>query len=168
MKIILAVDGSPFSDAAVSEMARRPWPAGSVVRVLYAVEPFGYITPEAGMVAQSYFEEIEEAAREIVRRAVSTLEREAGARLKVEQVIRNGFPKQAILDEAKEWGADLIVLGSQGRGWAGRFLLGSVSQAVAAHAGCPVEIVRRPGANEGEVTASAELGHRGSASEARF
>ena len=152
MKIILAVDGSSFSDAAVYETARRPWPAGSIVRVLYAVEPFGYIAPEAGLVAQNYFEGMEKAAREVVGRAASTLERKAGSRLKVEQVVCKGFPRQAILGEAEEWGADLIVLGSHGRGWAGRFLLGSVSQAVASHARCPVEIVRRRGTNEGEVT----------------
>ena len=53
-----------------------------------------------------------------------------------------GFPKQIILDEAEGWGADLIVVGSHGRGLMGRFLLGSVSQAVALNARCSVEIVR--------------------------
>jgi nucleotide-binding universal stress UspA family protein len=48
-----------------------------------------------------------------------------------------------ILDEAERWDADLIVLGSHGyNGWQ-RFLLGSVSHAVATHAHCSVEIVRQ-------------------------
>jgi nucleotide-binding universal stress UspA family protein len=46
------------------------------------------------------------------------------------------------VDEAEEWDADLIVVGSHGyQSWE-RMLLGSVSQSVAAHAECSVEIVR--------------------------
>ena len=52
MKILLATDGSSSSDAAVDEIARRPWPAGSVVRVLRAIEPFNYVAPEAGMMTR--------------------------------------------------------------------------------------------------------------------
>jgi nucleotide-binding universal stress UspA family protein len=47
------------------------------------------------------------------------------------------------MDEAEKWGPDLIVLGSHGySGWR-RFLLGSVSHAVATHEHCSVEIVRQ-------------------------
>ena len=52
-------------------------------------------------------------------------------------------PKEAILDEASRWNADLIVVGSHGRGGIDRFLLGSVSEAVALHATCSVEIIRQ-------------------------
>jgi hypothetical protein len=38
MKILLAIDGSPYSDAAVAEVGQRPWPAGSEVRVI-TVDP---------------------------------------------------------------------------------------------------------------------------------
>jgi Universal stress protein family len=51
-------------------------------------------------------------------------------------------PKTIILDEATQWGADLIVLGSHGRRGAERFLMGSISEAVAMHAHCSVEVVR--------------------------
>ena len=53
-----------------------------------------------------------------------------------------GPPKLVILEEAEKFGADLIVVGSHGYGFVERFLLGSVSQAVAVHAKCSVEIVR--------------------------
>jgi nucleotide-binding universal stress UspA family protein len=54
-----------------------------------------------------------------------------------------------ILDEAERWGADLIVLGSHGYGAWQRFMLGSVSHAVATHAHCSVEIVwRKPRAEK--------------------
>jgi nucleotide-binding universal stress UspA family protein len=53
-----------------------------------------------------------------------------------------GGAKEVILDEAERWGADLIVVGSHGHHGLRRFLLGSVSRAVASHARCSVEIVR--------------------------
>lgn len=48
------------------------------------------------------------------------------------------------LEQASKWGADLIVLGSHGRKGLKHFLLGSVSETVARHAICSVEIVRVP------------------------
>ena len=53
-------------------------------------------------------------------------------------------PQELILKEAADWGADLIVLGSHGRRGLNRFLLGSVSEAVASHAPCSVEVIRQP------------------------
>jgi nucleotide-binding universal stress UspA family protein len=57
------------------------------------------------------------------------------------EVLR-GSPKHAIIEEAERWGADLIVVGSHGYSALERFLLGSVSQSIAHHAKCSVEIVR--------------------------
>jgi nucleotide-binding universal stress UspA family protein len=54
-----------------------------------------------------------------------------------------GLPKEAIIDEAEQWGADLIIVGSNGYGAIKRFLLGSVSLAVVLNAPCSVEIVRQ-------------------------
>ncbi len=51
--------------------------------------------------------------------------------------------KDAIIDTAQDWRADLIVVGSHGRRGLSRFLLGSVSQAVVAHAPCSVAVIRR-------------------------
>jgi nucleotide-binding universal stress UspA family protein len=143
MKILLAIDGSPCSELAVEEVARRPWPAGSVVRVLTVIELTTVAVPEAVVLPQDYYDELERLAHEDLDRAVSRLREEATTKLTVEPAACTGFPKQVILDEAEGWGADLIVVGSHGRGLAERFLLGSVSQAVTAHAGCSVEIVRR-------------------------
>ena len=53
------------------------------------------------------------------------------------------MPKEIILQNAEEWGADLIVCGSHGRRGLSRFMLGSVSEAIAAHAKCSVEIIRQ-------------------------
>lgn len=56
--------------------------------------------------------------------------------------VTEGYIKERILDDAKQWQADLIVVGSHGRRGFTKFLLGSVSEAIASHATCSVEIVR--------------------------
>jgi nucleotide-binding universal stress UspA family protein len=61
MKILLAIDGSPCSDAAVAEVSRRPWPEGSSIKVLTTFElptpptPEGWALPRflLGSVSQS-------------------------------------------------------------------------------------------------------------------
>jgi len=147
MKILLAIDGSPCSERAVEEVARRPWPADSQVRVVSVVEPPMPLVSEPYMGAVGYFEEAERLKRE---QAVKVLE-SAMAKLRggdgstgpqVSTEVLTGSPKRIIVEEAEAWGADLIVVGSHGyKSWE-RMLLGSVSQAVAAHAECSVEIVR--------------------------
>lgn len=147
MKILLAVDGSPHGDAAVEEVARRPWPAGSEVRVVSVAEAVHVPAPVPHGGAELYTEDLRVAqgrARGVVDAAASRLRGEGGAGLNVTAAVLTGSPARAIIEEAEAWGADLIVLGSHGRGFWGRLLLGSVSQSVAAHARCSVEIVRAP------------------------
>lgn len=144
MKILLAIDGSACSDAAVEEVARRPWPEGSFVKVLTALETPMPPTPEAWAVPLNYFEELDAALRKQGEKLVaSALQKlKSNKTFRADAVLVPGSPRIAILDEAESWGADLIVLGSHGYGALKRFLLGSVSQAVVSHAKCSVEVVR--------------------------
>jgi len=145
MKILLAVDGSTFSDAAVEEIATRLWPEGSEVEVLCVSELPVYPFGEAAALSSRYFEEMEEIVREasrtVVDRAVRRL-RSGASSLRVTEKIVAGHAVQEIVDRAEQWDADLIVVGSHGYRGFKRLLLGSVSQAVASHAKCSVEIVR--------------------------
>ena len=146
MKILLAVDGSKCSDAAIAEVARQPWPAGSEVRVVTVAEMPFFPSTEFGTLPQQYYEELEGVAREransIVAKAVEQLQRSQVTSVPVDSRVIYESPREAIVDEATEWGADLIVVGSHGYRGYKRFLLGSVSQAIAAHAPCSVMIVR--------------------------
>lgn len=147
MKILLAVDGSPYSDAAVEEVARRPWPAGSSIKVLTTYELPTPPTPEAWALPLDYFQDLDIAlqkqARNTVDRALETLKSKLDKSILLDAALLPGPPRTLILDEAESWKADLIVLGSHGyRAWE-RLLLGSVSQAVVSHAKCSVEVVRR-------------------------
>ena len=150
MQILLAIDGSACSDAAVDEVARRPWPEGSSLKVLTVFESPIPPTPEAWAMPASYFEEMEAALRKqgqnIIDSALRKLKENKA--LSLSSLLVSGSPRPVIIDEAADWGADLIVVGSHGySGWK-RFLLGSVSQAVVSHAKCSVEVVRCPAAGE--------------------
>jgi nucleotide-binding universal stress UspA family protein len=146
MKILLATDGSPCSEVAVAEVASRPWPADTQVRVVSVVEPPAPLVAEPYMGMTGYFEEAErvmkQQSREAVERAAAQLRGGAAGGLQVSTEVLTGSAKRTIVEESEAWGADLIVVGSHGyKSWE-RMLLGSVSQAVAAHARCSVEIVR--------------------------
>lgn len=150
MKILLAIDGSPCSDAAVKEVTRRPWPAGSSLKVLTVFEPPMVPTPETWAIPASYYEEIETALRKQGQNIIDSAlqELKANKTLSLSSIIVIGSPRPVILDEAESWGADLIVVGSHGYGTWKRLLLGSVSQAVVGHAKCSVEVVRCQAAEE--------------------
>jgi nucleotide-binding universal stress UspA family protein len=136
MKVLIGVDDSSFSQAAVESVSNRLWKAGTQIKIVSAVDDH---------FASSEDRNHYETARRAVDRAVETL-RQSNNQFELSGEIVEGAPKEVILDEAEKWGADLIVVGSHGRRGLDRFLLGSVSQAVALHAKCSVEIVRTPGA----------------------
>jgi nucleotide-binding universal stress UspA family protein len=143
MRILLAIDGSSHSEAAVDEVARRPWPSNSTVRVLSVIQPYTPPATEfvlAGATLEAIGQQQASTAEQIAGRAVDAL---TPAGLATETVVRAGDPRSAIVDEAEEWGADLIVVGSHGRTGLGRWLLGSVAQAVVGHAPCSVEVIRQ-------------------------
>jgi nucleotide-binding universal stress UspA family protein len=142
MKILLAVDDSKYSQAAIQSVLQKAHTEDTEVRVLHILEPIleaQWSSPHvhAEMIAQRRSE-----ATEMVKRAAESL-KAVGFKI-CSYALESGNPKVVIIDEAKKWGADLIVLGSHGRTGLDRFLLGSVSEAVARHAACSVEIVRDP------------------------
>lgn len=146
MRILLAIDNSTGSDAAIAEVCQRPWPAGSEVRVVTVLSPLESLplhgVSRLSLTSDEIFEQQGwEAASRLNDAATHLQQRTPG--LHVTPVLLEGRPKDAILDEAERWGADLIVVGSYGSGVFRRFFLGSVSLAVALHAPCSVEIVRR-------------------------
>ncbi len=144
MKILLPVDGSGFSDAAVQEVAQRPWPSGTEVEVLSVAQTLPEY-PDTQLMGHSV--RLESLKRE-TKRAQENVDDAVGelthstAGLTVTTKVVEGVVKDEILHEAANWGADLIVMGSHGYNAAMRLLLGSVSQAVSLHALCSVEIVR--------------------------
>ena len=118
MRILLAIDGSEQSEAAVDEIARQHFPADSEVRVISVVERPYYPAMLSGEgVNMSLYVEIEKTAREqagsAVEKAAAKLRADEGSRqLNITTEVLSGLPKQVILEEAEAFGADLIVVGS--------------------------------------------------------
>jgi nucleotide-binding universal stress UspA family protein len=147
-KVLLATDGSASSDAAARSVAARPWPAGSEFRVLSVLElhlPVLQALFEPPFVDSATMEawrgDAMKRAEDAVAAAVAALSPRIADVSESISVLTDG-PRKIILNEAKEWDADLIVLGSHGRTGADRFLLGSVSEGVATHADRSVEVIR--------------------------
>jgi nucleotide-binding universal stress UspA family protein len=149
LKILVATDGSEFSAAALRSVAKRPWPDGSELKVISV--PEFILTKEASYLTTDEIREIGDlgaAAIEDAKRCIATgKEILSGSPLSVSAEVPDyqDRPYQVILHEAEEWQADLIVLGSHGRTGFDRLVLGSVSEAVALHAKCSVEIIRERG-----------------------
>lgn len=152
MKILLAVDGSAYSDAAIEEVLRRPWPAQSEVKVITAFETPLMVGIEPWAATPTYFDQLEKAVREaaeaVTGDALEKLKAIKDTTLEISGGTIQGPPRQVIVEEAERWGADLIIMGSRGLGAWNRLLLGSVSSAVVHHAKCSVEIVRRDKADQ--------------------
>jgi nucleotide-binding universal stress UspA family protein len=154
MKILLATDGSPCSDAAVHEVARWQWLPQSEVRIITVEAPLepsrasgserefmAYVNQEQGQLAKYLLD-------------ATTYLAQNAPNLRVTSSLLKGFPQDAIVAEAERFGADVVVVGSNGYGPIQRFFLGSVSLDVAQHAPCSVLIVRPPGEVSSEKNSS--------------
>jgi len=150
MKILLATDGTECSQKAVYSVANRPWPQNSQIGIISVAQFLTLKTqttasPLCSEYPDTVLESVWEAARKIARDAVADARKTltaAGLKIWDGEATPIGDPRSFILDAARAWGADLIVLGSHGRhGW-DRLLMGSVAEAVALHAHCSVEVVR--------------------------
>ena len=150
LKILVTTDGSEFSCIAAKSVACRPWPSGSQVKILSVEElpVFENETaafPLAATYPASLLDELIENARNHAKEALeNTKKLFEGSRLAIVDapVTAVGDPRSVILQCAGQWPADLIVLGSHGRRGFDRILMGSVSEAVAVHAKCSVEVIR--------------------------
>jgi nucleotide-binding universal stress UspA family protein len=134
----------PHSDVATKSVLERPWPEGSTIRVLCVIQPPLPVSIANGGVGlhnyQALTDSLLKAAKELVDLTAVKLEILG---VSIETCVREGDPRAEIVDEAKDWRADLIVVGSHGRTGIARWLLGSVAAQVVRHASCSVEVVRR-------------------------
>ena len=136
LKILVGIDGSSFSLAAARSVAARPWPKGTIVKLLSVIEPVVHLDD---LIREGQNEA--ETIRQVSTQAEAILSC-SGLRTISEVVKGNGNPKSEIIGRAAAWEADLVIVGSHGRRGLKRWLLGSVSEAVARHVPCSVEVIR--------------------------
>jgi nucleotide-binding universal stress UspA family protein len=131
VRIMIGVDGSPGSNAAVRAAARRAWPKGSQARLVTAFGPVaidGHETPG----------ELEH----VYALHAPVFDQLWSAGLETTSAIDEADPREFLLREAEQWGADCIFLGATGLLLLDRFLFGTVVAAITARAHCSVEVVR--------------------------
>ena len=144
MKVLVPTDGSECAEAALRNVAAQPWPEGTEVRVICVPEVplldgvYPYYPPELVLEAAAANDA---HASEAVQKGASIL-KTAGLSVLQEVLEPRESPVRTVLGMADLWNADLIVLGSHGRRGFDRYVMGSVSESVALHAHCSVEVVR--------------------------
>jgi nucleotide-binding universal stress UspA family protein len=144
LTILVALDGSKDSEAAVRGILQRHWPLGTSFKLITVMDdrlesavawPGGY----ADQWVLEHDRNVQESVCRMVEKRAAEL---YGAGLKVDTHIYHGEPKQALLNAARDLAADCIFIGANGLHHEGRPSLGAVASAIATRAHCTVEIVR--------------------------
>ncbi len=139
-RVVVGVDGSPASAAAMAWAARYARAVGAAVRVVLAWHyPAAAGQEPVGVAPPSVTAEVEQSRNEILDKAIAAAFGEPPD-VAVERSIRHGHPAQVLIDESKD--ADLLVVGNRGHGGFTGMMLGSVSTHCVTHAHCPVTVVR--------------------------
>src|SRR5262245_44835705 len=147
MKILVATDGSSHSIAAAEKACEFVNdPSRTEIKVVSAFEDAYPIAAEPFALSAEFYQRIIEACEDQAEHFAEAAAKHIRKHFKNKKIyistgVLRGSPEQQIVDEAKRWNADLIVVGSHGRGFWGR-MLGSVSDAVIHHAPCSVLVVR--------------------------
>jgi nucleotide-binding universal stress UspA family protein len=143
MRVLLAYDGSRDAQQAANLVAATAWPPGSTVRVIGVIEPAVLAATAWPTAMPDYFAEADQQLTDYYTNELAEVVKRLEATDRaVESAVLRGRPATAIVDEAAAFAADLVVVGSRGRGAIGSLILGSVSGEVVDHAPCPVLIAR--------------------------
>ena len=153
MKILIATDGSDYSKSAIEECCRLLIrPENTEILIVSAYEDAYPIMAEPFAISAEYYQKLDDAVGEMATNFVTDAKRMISDafptnEFSIETEVLRGPPDQQIIEKAKTWNADIIVVGSHGRGFWGR-LLGSVSNGIVHHAECSVLVVRRSNARK--------------------
>jgi nucleotide-binding universal stress UspA family protein len=147
MKLLLALDDSTCSEAAIADVIEHFRPDRTEVRVVNVVEwprdlPSSLAFAEGPSAAASVLRAKAGRARDGRALLESAVERLRRAHFEASAQLVEGDPQRAIVAMTAAWEADAIVIGSHGRHGLDRLLLGSVSDGVVRHAPCSVYVVR--------------------------
>lgn len=124
-KILVATDGSAYSEAAVKEAINIASVCDSKLSVVCAIK---------GQRPAKYRTEAEKIVEKVVKSA-------GKSNIQAEEIVREGEPYEVIADLAREKKADIIIMGRYGRTGLTKLLMGSVTQRVIGHTPCAVLVV---------------------------
>lgn len=142
VRIVVGVDGSFPSEMVVQTIQSRVWPKGSAAHLVTGADERILTAVAFGPEAKPWVKKDDEDPLAWVSRMMKGYEKRLeSSGFIVSSLIREGNPRDVLLHEAHEWGADTIFIGSRGLGMGERLILGSVSNAVASRAHCSVEVI---------------------------
>lgn len=146
--VLIALDGSRFSEAALKAVLDRPWKESTKFKVITVIKSAldACLGVENSLAVLGMLEDeqqtLQRAKAELSDKAGLLTSRYGANRVQIEVLV--GEPRDTILKVIEDWPAHLAIVGSHGRTALGRLFLGSVSQAVALHGACSVEVVKLP------------------------
>jgi nucleotide-binding universal stress UspA family protein len=140
-KILIAIDGEPIAAHAADMGAELARLAGAEMAFIHVIDPELVNAADTGLQPAALAEQAKEDARRLIEEFRKRLPQPASALAFVEV----GSAATEIANAARDWPADLVVIGSHGRGGVKRALMGSVAESVMRHAPCPVLVVRAKG-----------------------
>jgi nucleotide-binding universal stress UspA family protein len=135
--VLLATDLSPASEAATDQALELAATFGARLLAVSVIDPGALRLPGGRFLMR--VDQVREARERTAQHLVARGRLDG---VSVDFLVWEGDPGESIVDAAVSEQADMIVVGSHGRGAVGRFLIGSVSDHVVRHAPCPVLVVR--------------------------
>ncbi|WP_297375941.1 universal stress protein [Acidiferrobacter sp.] len=140
--ILVGIDGSNTSALALQEAIKIAKEQSGRLRLVHVIDVFPFTTPDTGLIEDTQLEEaLFKAGQAIVEEARDEVQK---AGIGVETALPQNLNHEigvVIVEEAKRWGADLIVVGTHGRRGIQHLVLGSVAERVARAATCPLLLV---------------------------
>ena len=137
-KILVAIDNEPIAAHAADIGAELARLAGAEMAFIHVIDPALVNASDTGIQPDVFVASAKEEAKKLIDDFRKRLPQQVTAL----EFVQIGLPLTEIVNAAKDWPADLIVIGSHGRGGITRALLGSVAEGVMRHAPCPVLVVR--------------------------
>lgn len=140
--ILVGIDGSNTSALALQEAIKIAKEQSGRLRLVHVIDVFPFTTPDTGLIEDTQLEEaLFKAGQDIIEEARGEVQK---AGIEVETALPQNLNHEigmVIVEEAKRWGADLIVVGTHGRRGIQHLVLGSVAERVARAATCPLLLV---------------------------
>lgn len=151
MRILVAVEDKLFGEAIADFVSKHEWPVDTELKIIHVVEPI-YVNTLSGYPSElvaNFHEERMRAAKSLVM-GIGTRIKTQNQSIALKEDVLEGRAKELIVDTARDWQADMIIVGSHGRSGIGQFFLGSVSMSVLSASPCSVMVVKLPKAAESE------------------
>lgn len=145
-RILVALDGSEASDLALQKVLENVNKEETTIAVVYVIVPStvvpfgGRVGVCEGVMSDHSCDELMKQDEELMQKKISLINEDYNGTIQL--LIRLGEPRSEILAAAQEFQADLIVLGSTGKGLGKRLLLGSVSTYIVTHSPISTLVVR--------------------------